>query len=47
VEAKDYGLVDEVPGDAEDLITIEDIKCKIEFQAGSTNSESVGFKIQP
>jgi hypothetical protein len=45
VEAKDYGRVDEVPGDAEDLITIEDIKCRIQFQEGSKNRESVAFKI--
>ena len=46
VEAKQYGLVDEVLGDTEDLVTIEDIKCKIQFQTGSKSRESVGFKIQ-
>jgi hypothetical protein len=38
--------VDDVLGDTEDLITIDDIKCKIQFHAGSKNREGVGFKIQ-
>jgi ATP-dependent Clp protease, protease subunit len=46
VEAKDYGLVDEVLGDAEDLISMEDIKGQIKFHAGSISRESVGFKTQ-
>jgi ATP-dependent Clp protease protease subunit len=44
VEAKEYGLVDEVLGDTDDLITIEDIKCKIQFQTASKNRELIGFK---
>jgi ATP-dependent Clp protease protease subunit len=43
VEAKEYGLVDEVLGDTDDLISIEDVKCKIQFQAGK-NREMIGFK---
>ena len=39
LEAKDYGLVDEVLGETEDLITIEDIKCKIEFSAKLQETE--------
>ena len=42
-EAKEYGLVDDVLGDTEDIITVEDIKCKIQFQS-SSNRESIGFK---
>ena len=44
VEAKDYGLVDEVLGDTDDLITIEDIKCKIQFQTSSKNRDPIGFR---
>jgi ATP-dependent Clp protease protease subunit len=43
VEAKEYGLVDEVLGDTDDLISIEDVKCKIRFQTGK-NRELIGFK---
>ena len=46
LEAKEYGLVDDVLGDTDDLITIDDIKTKIQFHAGSKNRASVGFKIQ-
>lgn len=45
LEAKDFGLVDEVLGNTEDLITIEDVKCKVQFHAGSKSRQSVGFKI--
>jgi ATP-dependent Clp protease, protease subunit len=45
VEAKDYGLVDEVLGDTDDLIAIDDIKCKVTFQALAKDREMIGFKL--
>ncbi|MFT3705250.1 MAG: ATP-dependent Clp protease proteolytic subunit [Agriterribacter sp.] len=43
VEAKAYGLVDEVLGNTDDLISIEDVKSNIKFQADK-NREMIGFK---
>lgn len=45
LEAKAYGLVDEVLGDTDDLITLEDVKTRIHFPAAKSREE-VGFKIQ-
>ena len=43
VEAKNYGLVDDVLGDTEDIIMLEDIKGKILFQSPPKQRESIGF----
>ena len=45
VEAKDYGLVDEVLGDTDDLITLEDIQCRVTFQTADHHRENIGFRI--
>ncbi|HEX2609151.1 MAG TPA: ATP-dependent Clp protease proteolytic subunit [Flavisolibacter sp.] len=47
VKAKEYGLVDSVLGDTDDLITMEDIQCKVQFLTAPKNRESLGFRIQP
>lgn len=43
LEAQRYGLVDEVLGDVDDLIALDDLKEKIHFTA-SGNRERIGFK---
>lgn len=48
VEAKEYGLVDEVLGDTDDLITLEDIQCRIILNTEKnyvSERENIGFKI--
>ena len=44
IEAKEYGLIDEVLGDTDDLISLEDIQCKITFSKNASR-ENIGFKI--
>jgi ATP-dependent Clp protease, protease subunit len=43
-EAKDYGFVDEVLGDTDDLISIEKIVPALTFTTALKNRESIGFK---
>ena len=44
LEAKQYGLIDEVLGDTDDLINIDDVKAKVLFQAPGKDRERIGFK---
>jgi ATP-dependent Clp protease, protease subunit len=44
VEAKEYGLVDEVLGDTDDLLALKDIKCEVHFQTLPKDRERIGFK---
>jgi ATP-dependent Clp protease protease subunit len=44
VEAKEYGLVDEVLGETDDLIQLKDIKSEVHFQTQARERERIGFK---
>ncbi|HYE54482.1 MAG TPA: ATP-dependent Clp protease proteolytic subunit [Chitinophagaceae bacterium] len=44
VEAKEYGLVDEVLGDTDDLLALKDIQCEVHFQTPPKERERIGFK---
>lgn len=47
VEAMQYGLIDEVLGDTDDLIRLDDVQWKIQFQSDPKTRESIGFKQHP
>ena len=47
VEAMQYGLIDEVLGDTDDLIRLDDVQWKIQFQSDSKSRETIGFKQHP
>lgn len=44
VEAKEYGLVDDVLGDTDDLISLKDVKSEVHFQTQVRERERIGFK---
>lgn len=44
LEAKEYGLVDEVLGDTEDLILLDDIKSRVQFSGKAKDREQIGFR---
>ncbi len=46
IEAQQYGLIDEVLGDTDDLISLDEVQTKIHFQVSGKNRESIGFKQQ-
>jgi ATP-dependent Clp protease protease subunit len=43
-EAKHYGLIDEILGDTDDLLTITDPPAKVQFQPLPKDRETIGFK---
>ena len=47
VEAKEYGFVDEVLGNTDDLLSFQDIPFKFQLHQPVTGKENIGFKIQP
>ena len=47
IEAQQYGLIDEVLGDTDDLIYLDEVQSKIHFQVSGKNRESIGFKQHP
>jgi ATP-dependent Clp protease, protease subunit len=47
VEARQYGLIDEVLGDTDDLISLDDVPLKIHMQSLPKNREGIGFKQHP
>jgi len=48
LEARQFGFIDEVLGDTDDLITIDEMQpTKIHFHAPEKNRESIGFKQHP
>ena len=47
VEAREYGFVDEVLGNTDDLLTLQDIPFKFQLHQQVTGKENIGFKIQP
>jgi ATP-dependent Clp protease protease subunit len=47
VEAMEYGLIDEVLGETDDLIRLDDVQWKIQFQSDPKSRESIGFKQHP
>jgi len=47
VEARQYGLIDEVLGDTDDLIALDEVQTKIHFQAPGKERGSIGFKQHP
>ncbi len=47
VEALHYGFIDEVLGDTDDLIALEEVQTKIHFQAAGKDREAIGFKQHP
>src|SRR6476646_3694485 len=44
IEARQYGLIDEVIGDTDDLIALDEVQSKIHFQVSEKNRERIGFK---
>jgi ATP-dependent Clp protease protease subunit len=44
VEALQYGLIDEILGETDDLVRLDDVQWKIQFQSDQKNRESIGFK---
>ena len=47
IEAQQYGLIDEVLGDTDDLISLDEVQNKIHFQVSGKKPESIGFKQHP
>ncbi|NII29166.1 ATP-dependent Clp protease proteolytic subunit [Pseudoflavitalea sp. X16] len=48
LEARQFGFIDEVLGDTDDLIAIDEVQqTKIHFHAPGKNRESIGFKQHP
>src|SRR5579872_986287 len=47
VEALQYGLIDEVLGDTDDLISIDDASAMIRFQGPGKERGSIGFRQSP
>lgn len=47
IEAQQYGLIDEVLGDTDDLISLDEVQSKIHFQVSGKKRESIGFKQHP
>jgi ATP-dependent Clp protease protease subunit len=47
VEALDYGFIDEVLGDTDDLIALDEVQTKIHFQAPGKDRETIGFRQPP
>jgi ATP-dependent protease ClpP protease subunit len=44
IEAQKYGLIDEVLGDTDDLISLDEVQTRIHFEAPGKTRESIGFK---
>jgi ATP-dependent Clp protease protease subunit len=44
VEAREYGFIDEVLGDTDDLISLAEDETKIHFQMPGKDRERIGFK---
>ena len=44
IEALNYGFIDEVLGDTDDLIALDEVQTKIHFQAPGKGQEAIGFK---
>lgn len=47
VEALHYGFIDEVLGDTDDLIALDEVQTKIHFQVPGKDREAIGFKQHP
>lgn len=47
IEALHYGFIDEVLGDTDDLIALDEVQAKIHFQVPGKDREAIGFKQPP
>jgi ATP-dependent Clp protease protease subunit len=44
VEARNYGFIDEVLGDTDDLIALDEVQTKIHFQVPVKDRDPIGFR---
>lgn len=47
IEAQQYGLIDEVLGDTDDLISLDEVPRRIHLEVSGKNRDSIGFKQHP